>query len=359
VIAGEYNVIALSYIEQVESAKTPADLFSDAEKARSTYRRLARVLHPDTNGGDPRAVDAFAKLSDFWAQHNGSAPTPRVAGAPKTSGIVYQTKRRDYTVGDLIARGDISNVYAVTSPSDDPASTRIHTAVLKMPRQPKNSDLVENEIRVLKELKDKVPERYHMYHSKTVDSFAHKDPTTGKTRRSIILKDLPGFVSLREVIDAYPLGISGRHVAWIARRLWIAMDTAHEAGIIHGAVLPEHIMIHPTDHGLVLVDWSYARAKGEKLKAAVPFYRNLGWYGSSIDRPLDHRLDVRQAAYTLETLLGTQDARPFRAFFNGCRVASAPTAGTLYQEFEELLTNVYGERKYVPLTMPKGWKRAV
>ena len=347
-------MIAVQYIEQVESATTPADLFSDPDKARSTYRRLARILHPDTNGGDNRASEAFEKLASLWDQYNGH--TPSTTGPKPAGGIVYSTKRRDYAVGGLIARGDISNVYHAIYIDD---KGRNRSAALKMPRSPKNNDLIENEVKIVKTLKEDVPEKYQIYHSRTIDTFVHKDATTGKQRRAIILEHLPGFVSLRDVLDAYPEGIGPRHVAWITRRVWIALDTAHEAGIVHGAVFPEHIMIHPTDHGLVLVDWSYAQAKGEKLSAAVSTYKDMGWYGRAIDKPLDHRLDVRQAAHTLEALLGNQNAKPFRAFFNGCRVASAPTAGALYHEFEELLTRVYGERKYVPFEMPKGWKRAV
>ena len=31
------------------------------------------------------------------------------------------------------------------------------------------------------------------------------------------------------------------------RRLLVAVGAAHRAGVIHGAVLPEHVMIHPPE----------------------------------------------------------------------------------------------------------------
>lgn len=340
------------YVEQIESARTASDLFKDADKARAQYRRLARYVHPDHNAGDQRFVDAFAKLSEFWAQYNGKAPA---RGAAKPKGLVYETKRGVYVVNDLIDRGDVSNVYRVEYQLDG----NIKHGALKMPRNPANNDLVINEISALKLLNEEVPEKYRMFHPKTVDSFAHRDKATGKTRRSVILGELEGFVNLRDVMHAYPNGIHPRHVAWIARRLWVAIDTANIAGLVHGAIFPEHVMIHPKMHGVVLVGWGYSQARGEKLKAVVPTYQNKGWYGKSYDKPLDHRLDVRQASHTLEALLGEYDARPFRAFFKGCQVASAPTAGKLYEEFEDLLTQVYGKRTYIPFQMPEGWKRAV
>lgn len=304
------------------------------------------MLHPDQNPGDTRANDAFAHLSELWAQYNGKVTTP------KTTATIFSTRRHDFVLGDLIDRGDIANIYRVEGSVD--------VAALKMPRNPKYNDFIVNEITSLKYLKENVHQNQLMYFPETVDSFAHRDSVTGKTRRSIVTNYLDGFVNLRDVMNAYPQGISGRHVAWIARRLWVALELAHsEADLIHGAVFPEHVMIHPTMHGVVLVDWGYSREKGAKLTSAVPRYLDAGWYGGRYDQPLDHRLDVRQAAHTLESLLGEQGARPFRAFFNGCRVASAPTAGELFDEFEELLTRVYGKRSYVPFEMPQGWKRAV
>jgi serine/threonine protein kinase len=349
------NVIAVPYFEQVESAKTPSDLFADADKARSTYRRLARIIHPDANHSEQRAVDAFAKLSRMWDEYNGKSTGPRVA-APATNAphsVIYETKRHTFFVGDLAKRTEYANIY----PAEYMDESIHRYAALKMPRSPKNNDLIENEVTALKTLKDSVPAQYQMYHPTTIDTFMHRDKVSGKQRRAIVTNALPGFVSLREVLDAYPKGIPPRQVAWIARRLWIALDTAHEAGIAHGAVFPENVMIHGTDHGVVLIEWSYSQPLKSKLQAAVPRYQKEDWYGPGLTRRLDHRLDVRLAAKTLAALLGEQDARRFRAFFNGCQVASTPTAGQLFGEFDELLTEVYGERKYVPFEMPQGWKR--
>lgn len=349
-------MIATPYFEQVESAKTPADLFSDADKARSTYRRLARILHPDKNGNEQRSVDAFAKLSMFWDEYNGKitrtgAPTPGARHPNVATDLVFESKRHTFFVGPLAKRGHYANIY----PAEYMDGTIHRYGVLKMPRSPKNNDLIENEVKMLKTLKDEVPARYQMFYPTTIDTFVHKDKASGKQRRAIVTNALPGFVSLREVIDAYPQGIHPRHVAWIARRLFPALDIAHEAGVVHGAVFPENVMIHGIDHGVVLIEWGYAQPMKNKLQAAVPQYQD--WYGKSIEHGLDHRLDVRLAAKTLTALLGEQNAKRFRAFFNGCQVASAPTAGQLFSEFDELLTEVYGERKYVQFEMPQGWKR--
>lgn len=348
-------MIAVSYFEKVESAKTPSDLFVDPESARSTYRRLARIIHPDANQSEKRAVDAFAKLSRMWDEYNGKSTSPRVASgaANEPKGLIFQSKRHTFFVGELVKRVDFANIY----PAVYIENGAERYAALKLPRSPKNNDLIENEVKALKTLKEEVPEKYRMFHPMTLDTFIHRDQATNKQRRALVTNALPGFVSLREVMDAYPQGIHPRHIAWITRRLWPAIDIAHRAGIVHGAIFPENVMIHPIDHGVVLINWAYSQPTGSTLKAVVPSYEAAGWYGLSTHKKLDHRLDVKLAAKTMTAVLGDQDARRFRAFFNGCQVASTPSAGQLFNEFEDLLTEAYGERKYVQFNMPQGWKR--
>ena len=349
-----YNVIAAPYLEQIEAATRPADLFKDADSARSTYRRLALRVHPDKNGGDSRCTAAFERLTELWDQYNGRATStgPRPT---KPSGVVsYDTKRHTFVVNKLIDRGDISNAYLVDYVEQ---SGGLAQALMKIPRSPKNSDLVANEITIRKELGERVPEQYRQYHGATIDSFRHRDSNTGMDRRIIVTEYLDGFVSLRDILRAYPTGVDPRDMAWMGRRLWICLAAAHDANIAHGAVVPEHVMVHPTDHAVVLIDWSYAQEFGSKLTAGIPRYINTKWYGTRYDQPLDHRLDIRQAATTLEQLLGLREARPFRAFFNGCRVASTPRADQLFHEFDELLERLYGARRYRPFAMPSTWRK--
>lgn len=341
---------AAAYFERIEAASVPEDLFTSADTARATYRRFARIVHPDVATPKDRAALAFDKLTLLWDEFNGKSRT-----APKPSGLVYETKRHVFAVTGKIARGDISNVYR--------ADYGDGVAVLKLPRSPKNSDLVLNEISALKTLAEKVPEEYRAFHPTLVDSFKHRDSKTGKDRQAVVLEHLDGFVSLVDIAEAFPNGVGGRHIGWIGRRLWIALDTAHEAGLVHTAVFPEHVMVHPIDHNLVLIDWSYAVEHGEKPQTAVKKRFDQGWYGAKQAVPADHRLDVYQAAMTLRTLIGSlnsmsiREDRAFRAFFRGCQVASTPSAGQLFQEFDELLRSLYGPRRYVPLEMPAGWTK--
>ncbi|MBX6766146.1 MAG: hypothetical protein IRY90_03145, partial [Actinomadura rubrobrunea] len=57
----------------LDRARTPADVFGDdAAEAARVYRRLARAVHPDVNGG--RTKDAFTRLNALWRRYRGADP---------------------------------------------------------------------------------------------------------------------------------------------------------------------------------------------------------------------------------------------------------------------------------------------
>jgi hypothetical protein len=98
--------------------------------------------------------------------------------------------------------------------------------------------------------------RYAPYLPRLVDTARFDTaPGGGPRRRANVLGRLDGFVSLGQVRAAYPGGVDVRDAAWMWRRLLVVLGHAHRAGAAHGAVLPEHVLIHPGDHGLVLADW--------------------------------------------------------------------------------------------------------
>ena len=78
--------------------------------------------------------------------------------------------------------------------------------------------------------------------------------------------------SLAQVHAAYPRGLDPRDAAWMWRRLLVALGTVHAAGVVHGAVLPDHVLIHPDLHdtliGWVIQDQVSAKHPGAAMVAA-------------------------------------------------------------------------------------------
>ncbi|HEU5226722.1 MAG TPA: hypothetical protein VFU49_02840, partial [Ktedonobacteraceae bacterium] len=228
------------------------------DAARRLFRQMAKAVHPDLfqAHADFKQADAtFKKLVYFWEQaqariENGSYGTT----APTEEFVPFsiRTKKRHYAVERQLARGDISALYVASAIPDSKPD-----CLLKIPVRPQDNDLLSNEARVLAHLRASADyPRLRHFVSQLVDSLAYQEQTSGVVRQINVLAYLDGFYSLKEVRQIYPQGIDPRHMAWIWRRLLVALGFAHLNNVIHGAVLPTHVLIHPRLHGVILIDWS-------------------------------------------------------------------------------------------------------
>ena len=163
--------------------------------------------------------------------------------------------------GPLVARGDIANLYQVSQ------------GLLKVARDPADNDLMRAETTALAALRTRVERPFQAYFPEPVRAQRRRDPDSGGEHPANVIGQLTGFRSLTEVRAAFPGGIDPRDAAWMWRRLLVAIGAAHRAGLIHGAVLPDHVMVHPAEHGLVLVDWCYScPAPASRVRAVVRRY---------------------------------------------------------------------------------------
>ncbi len=304
-------------IELIEAARKPADLFG--RDAARRYRRLAKLTHPDAQAGDVRAAAAFAKLADLWQRHS-------------------------QVSGPVVARGDLANLYQASG------------GLLKLARNPADNDLMDREAAGLRMLAGCVPERLSAYFPQLTEVHRVRDPKTGVERRGNVLGILDGFVSLAELRRRQPGGVDPRDAAWMWRRLLVALGAAHHAGVSHGAVIPEHVLIHPADHGLVLVDWCYSGQLGVPLPAIVARYR--GWYPPEAcsRRTSGPAADIWLATACMGALIGVRMPKPLGAFARGCQIANPARrpqdAWQLLAELDDLLERLYGPRKFRPFAIP-------
>ena len=244
-------------------------------------------------------------------------------------------------------RGDIANLYQVSQ------------GLLKIARDPADNDLMRREAITLARLREAIDPALLSYFPRLVGAQVRDDPRSGIRRHVNLIGQLTGFRSLAEVRTAFPAGIDPRDAAWIWRRLLVAVGAAHRAGVIHGAVLPEHVLIHPAEHGLVLVDWCYSvPAPAGRVPAVVQRY--LRWYPPEVlaGDPAGPDLDIWLVTQCMTELIGALRPARMAAFARGCLLASPrrrpQDAWLLLAEFDELLERLYGPRTFRPFAMP-GW----
>lgn len=235
-------------------------------------------------------------------------------------------------------------------------------SLLKLARNTADNDLVDNEARYLRSLnKGTKPDSTFWHYFPRLFHVVRHEGHAGN-----VLSFGEGFVSLAAILRAYPKGIDFRDMAWMYKRLLVGVGFAHKQGILHGAILPEHVLVHPTGHGACLVDWSYAIDRELGCITAMCVARE-DFYPQEVLRkePASTALDIYMAAKCMVALLGGDvktDVLPssvpeeFRSFLEPC-LHEAPRhrpddAWKLHEEFDGLLKKVVGEPEYRPFKMP-------
>ncbi len=368
-------------LRDLDLAATPTALFgplpaeggSVPRVATAAYRRLARLLHPDAAPAD-RATEAeagFTKLTQGWRRYREAAE-----GGLGLDDITLLTRERTYHVSRVgaLTGGDIADLHPVrwreairgadgsrgpTVGGTAPGTWR--DGVLKLPRAPRDNDLLLAEATALRRIRGQGEQRYRAFVPELVESVRHRDAATGVERRGNVLDRLTGFHSLAEVRRAHPDGIDPRDAAWMWRRLLVALGNAHRAGVVHGAVVPEHVMIHPRAHGLVLVDWCYSVTFAEPrtaphIPAMVPHRKETYPPEVADRRPAVPATDVYMATRCMEYVTAGRLPRQLRSFARGCSLP-APTrrpadAFALLGELDEALERCFGPRRFRPFHMP-------
>ncbi|WP_433615436.1 serine/threonine protein kinase [Dactylosporangium sp. CA-139114] len=311
---------AIALIER----STAGELFGGDDGHRR-YRTLAKLVHPDAAG--PRGTRAFARLSELW----------RDRGVIRTARGVYSTDVLDH-------RGDLANLY------------RIPEGHLKLVRDPSCNDLMAREAAALRRMAEHGDPRYLPYVPRLLETFRHRSES-GQTRRAnVIATSAPRLHSLQEVQRKRPDGLDPRDAAWMWRRLLVALGLAHRAGVVHGAIVAQHVLIEPDEHGVVLVDWCYSASDpSQRIAAIVPGHRD-DYPPEVLSRAAPGPYtDIHMAAGVMAGLMGERAPRPLRRFADGCRLSSTrqrpDDAWKLLGELDELLHQLYGPRTFRPFTL--------
>lgn len=282
--------------------------------------------------------------------------------------MTFTGKKSTYEITDQLCDGDLARLDIVTYIEHDDNEAKIHealklkaeltgipfvpptstaaeqTAVAKTSRSPVTNELIDQEFENL----------FILAEAKSAFIPTPIDFVDDKLSTSIISYH-EGFHSLVEVKQAYPDGLDPRDAAWMWRRLLAAICDAHSREFAHCAIMPEHVLIHPEDHGLVLVDWCYAVEEGERCYERVG--RRVEFYPDEIlDRmQVSTATDLYMATKTMMWLIGDAAPAPIRSFASAClnkRMSGRPQdPSEVLAEFDELLQRLYGKRKFRPFTL--------
>jgi hypothetical protein len=161
-------------------------------------------------------------------------------------------------------------------------------------------------------------------------------------RQALVLRHPTGFWgSLQDVQQANPAGIDPRHAVWIWRRMLEVLAFVHGAGWTHRHLTPAHALVHPRDHGVLLIGWSRAQhASGAAHTAAV--VRDLMQAAWTV-RLLLHGVHGLQGVSEGEPGVGTRTPAPLAALLRQCSEDAATCERLGAQGIEQSLSGASRE----------------
>ena len=338
----------------VSNAVHPESVFTDVSSIKTDYRVLASLLHPDVNKNSPASVFAFQNLTKWY-----TAVQKKIADNTYGNKLLatITSKKAVYEIHDIVGKDDICDIYSSTN-------EKVEEVIVKILRSPANRDLMLNERRNLSYLQSESPSKglKVMAHISTlIDSFEAQ--VSGKKTQISVMASTKGLHTLTKVRERYPDGVDMRTAAWIWNRMLGSFIAVHQAGLVHGAVIPDHFLICPEDHNGVLVDWYYSVKEGQKVKAISAKWKSF--YPTEIlnKAEVGFSSDIYMSAMCVIYMLGgNPETREIpktvptaiQGLIRYCLLGKKQRPQDAYDfhtEFQSTLKQIYGEPKFHPFSM--------
>lgn len=345
-------------VDCLQRATRPEEVFGmlqDVIALKQRYRELAAVIHPDHNAGrTAEASRAFQALQTWYSQARLRLEQHVYGNHTYISAV---TKLNQYTGNTAPLQGDLCDLFSCQVSSGP--------VLLKVARSSSNNDLLQAEAQALRRIeKDLAWQRVRAHFPSLVEHFRLRD-TEGHTHQVNVLRAEVDYVSLEDVLHAYPQGIEVADAAWMFNRMLTALGVTHDLGIVHGAVLPGHVLIRPDDHNGMLIDWCYSVPLGETIKAVSPPYSADYPPEVSARQAATTATDTYMAAACMVRLLGGNPAaaslpprvpKAIAALLRACLLPSpsrrSGDAWQIFEDFQEILARLYGPRTFRPFVIP-------
>jgi hypothetical protein len=162
--------------------------------------------------------------------------------------------------------------------------------------------------------------------------------------------------TFEHVRGAYPRGVEPAIAVWMWRRILETLAFVHRAGLVHGAVVPPHLLVQRGEHGVRLVGFSCAAAAGAPLLAVNERY--AAYYPASL--VLSPASDLTMAARCIAFVLGAGDdgrvpagvPGPLGAVVAAAITGDAPADAWVQRErVGEVARSLFGPARFHPLKL--------
>jgi serine/threonine protein kinase len=254
----------------------------------------------------------------------------------RLAGASIVTRKGEYRLVSRLAQGDFCTLYEGLRGAD--------RVCVKVADHPDDNDLLQEEARVLRLLHSKVaPQTRHV--PALLDQFSVEG------RAGLVLQLCDG-LTLRTLRDEhFPGGIDQRHVLWMTRRCLSTLGLAHQMGLLHGNVAPEHVLVRPHDHNVWLVDWTASVLSEDQAGFRV---HNPPWSPPEVAarQPPRPSSDLYALGTVMLWALGDTEVDPrFRRFLGffirDSAVQRAQDAWEMYRKLDLLREQMWGPHRFL------------
>lgn len=305
--------------------------------------KLQASCHPDRHPDKVQEATALYHRISVLAE---SIRDPKTISSPK----------HKYNTAGPFAVGDVSDLYFGWEGDKD--------FVLKISRVNGAHLMLEREYTVLSQIqsaafnlekearaKGKRSMMTH-YFPVIVETFPAKDSIQ---RRVNVFVASSGYYPLPVVVRRN-LGLNVRHIVWIFKRTLLGLDFAHKLGIVHGAVLPQHILVSPETHGVMIVGWGHSVDEGSRVRTISKDFKS--WYPPEVleKKPAYSGTDTYMAAKCMLSALDGHSPK-IESFLKACMLPgvnmrlNSGNAFEIWQDFNDLAQELFGRPQWAELTM--------
>jgi hypothetical protein len=311
-----------------------------------------------------------APLEARWSEiviecrYCGAHSAPGAAGEPVPSSIPDDGRPRlaiggrTYLLLGFLARGDSTNVHLARW-----VRRLGELVVLKILHSSEDADLMRREHAFLERLHASPVPGAGLMTERVPEPVALGPVKFGGHERLVAVhRWRSGFLhTLQEIKEEHPKGVDPRVAVWIFKRLLEVLHFCHRSGVVHGAVLPPHVLVHPRDHGAMLVGWSTAQSwsPGDRSERIATSRRWRSWYPEA--RTVAPEDDIAMTARCVLWVAGADSPRLGGRLPDGLtELATAAANGThdnaldLVELIAQRSLEELGPPVYCPLEMP-GW----
>jgi|CXWL01.1.fsa_nt_gi hypothetical protein len=343
------------------------------EHLRHQVRYLMKIVHPDVHADADKvkagqvfdelnqlrkAAEQAVKEKRYEKPFGARSPLARAGG--KTFNLasakgIYELHADSFAKGDfsVFYRGHlqgVDNVSVVAKVASAPASNswlEKEASMLIRFRDAKKGDALSSIAKFVPEL---------------LDTFLVENAKQ-KRYRVVVMRDSPDMVSVSDIIRAYPSGLDPRDASWIYRRILAQTLAASMAGVVHGAMTSDHVLVDPYTHNPLHTGWAHS-VKDGRITHIVDRFRD--YYPPEVfeKKKVTHQTDLYMAGKMMIHLLGGDVKRNSLPRLVPSSVAQVilrsiepsparrPQDGLqLLDEFTRVIRQEWG-RAYRPLTIP-------